>query len=210
MSYSASSRRKAAGAPAWRRTRRDWRDRSRPGTSASRQVYCKVSVRFLAAATVASATLVACIVATPSAVAASCPVTFPNLVKDPDAGFSANAFNYGNARIRANLNWTDGILRAGPLPGGGYIATVNPDGSISTKLGWWRGVRGAFSITGRRLDRSAPPLRVSLHTASYPMIGFIPSGLTFPTIGCWRVTATQGVGRLTFVVLVTKRVMPKG
>jgi len=90
------------------------------------------------------------------------------------------------------------------------MATVNPDGSIYTKLGWWRGVRGAFSIAGRRLDRSAPPLRVSLHTASYPTIGFIPSGLTFPTIGCWRVTASQGVGRLTFVVLVTKQVVAKG
>ncbi len=167
-------------------------------------------MRFLAVTMIASFTLVACIVATPSAVASSCPVTFPNLVTDPDAGFSAAAFNYGNARIRVNVNWTDGVLRAGPLPGGGSIATVNPDGSISAKLGWWRGVRGTFSINGRRLDRSAPPLRVSLHRASYPMIGFIPSGLTFPTSGCWRVTATQGVGRLTFVVRVTKRVVPKG
>ena len=167
-------------------------------------------MRFLAVATVAGATLVAGIVATPSAVAASCPVSFPNLVKDPNAGFPATAFNYGDARIRVDLNWTDGILRAGRLPGGGSIATINPDGSISAKLGWWRGVRGAFSIIGRRLDRPAPPLRVSLHTASYPTIGFIPSGLTFPTIGCWRVTATQGVGRLTFVVLVTKQVVAKG
>ena len=84
------------------------------------------------------------------------------------------------------------------------MAIVNPDGSIYAKLGWWRGVPGVISITGRRLDRSAPPLRVSLHRASYPATGFIPSGLTFPTIGCWRVIASQGVGRLTFVVLVTK------
>jgi hypothetical protein len=167
-------------------------------------------MRFLAVTMLASATLVACLGATPFAGAASCPVSFPNLATDPDAGLSANGFNYGNARIRVNLNWTDGVLRAGPLPGGGSIATINPDGSISAKLGWWRGVRGAFSIAGRRLDRTAPPLRVSLHRAGYPLIGFIPSGLTFPTSGCWRVTATQGVGRLTFVVLVTKRVVAKG
>jgi hypothetical protein len=158
----------------------------------------------LVVAMVASVTLVASVVAAPSTPAASCPVTLPDLVTDPDAGFSAAAFNYGNARLRVHLNWTDGVLRAGRLPGGGFMAIVNPDGSIYAKLGWWRGVPGAFSITGRRLDRSAPPLRVSLHRASYPTIGFIPSGLTFPTSGCWRVTASQGVGRLTFVVLVTK------
>ena len=138
----------------------------------------------------------------PQAARARCPVTLPNGSTDPDAGFSAGSFNHGNARIRVHLNWSDGVLRAGRLPGGGFVAVVEPDGSIYTKLGWWRGVPGRFSITGRRLDRPAPPLRVSLHTASYPTIGFIPSGLTFPTTGCWRVTATQGVGRLVFVVMV--------
>jgi hypothetical protein len=142
----------------------------------------------------------------PATPAARCPVTLPNLTKDPDAGFGPGAFNYGNAGIRAHLNWSDGVLRAGPLPGGGAVAIVNPDGSIFAKLGWWRGVRGRFTITGRRLDHPAPPLRVSLHRESYPTIGFIPSGLTFPTTGCWRVTARQGVGRLAFVVKVTKPV----
>jgi hypothetical protein len=140
----------------------------------------------------------------PAASPPRCPVTLPNGEADPDAGFSAGALNHGNARIRAHLNWSDGVLRAGRLPGGGFVAEANPDGSVYAKLGWWRGVPGRFSITGRRLDRPAPPLHVSLHTASYPPIGFIPSGLTFPTTGCWRVTATQGIGRLTFVVEVTK------
>lgn len=162
-----------------------------------------MSMRLLAIAMVASTTLVAFSVAAPSAPATSCPGTRPNLVTDPDAGFGAKGFNYGNGRIRAHLTWTDGVLRAGRLPSGGYKAIVNPDGSIYAKLGWWRGVQGTFSISGRRLDRSAPPLRVSLHTASYPTVGFIPSGLTFPTIGCWRVTARQGIGSLSFVVRVT-------
>ncbi len=162
-----------------------------------------MSMRLLAIAMVASATLVASTVVAPSAPAASCSGTRPNLVKDPDAGFSAKGFNYGNGRIRVQLHWKDGVLRAGRLPSGGAAGIVNPDGSIYTKLGWWRGVSGTFAITGVRLDRAAPPLRVSLHTASYPTIGFIPSGLTFPTIGCWRVTARQGIGSLSFVVRVT-------
>jgi hypothetical protein len=162
-----------------------------------------MSMRFIAIAMAASATLVASTVAAPSASAASCVGTRPNLVTDPDAGFSAKGFNYGNGRIRVHLNWTDGVLRAGRLPSGGAVAIVNPDGSIYAKLGWWRGVPGTFSITGRRIDRSVPPLRTLLHTASYPMMGFIPSGLTFPTVGCWRVTARQGIGRLSFVVRVT-------
>ena len=90
-----------------------------------------------------AAPLAAFVVATqPAASAAPCPVTLPNLSKDPDAGFSANAFNYGNARIRVHLNWSDGVLRAGRLPGGGYVAGVNTDGSVYAKLGWWRSVRG--------------------------------------------------------------------
>ncbi len=78
-----------------------------------------------------------------------------------------------------HLNWSDGVLRAGRLPGGGFDAVVAPDGSIYAKLGWWRGVAGRFRITGQRLDPPAPPLRVSLHVESYPTVGFIPSGLTF-------------------------------
>jgi hypothetical protein len=122
----------------------------------------------------------------------------------PDAGFTADAFNFGNTRLRVHLTWSDGVLRAGTLPGGGSVAVVNPDGSIYAKVGWWRGVRGRFRITGRRIDRPAGPLRVSLHTDSYPTVGFIPSGLTFPTTGCWRVTGRQGTGRVSFVVKVVK------
>ena len=140
----------------------------------------------------------------PAAVGGGCAVTLPTHVVPPHAGFSAAGFNYGNARLRVHLNWSDGVLRAGRLPGGGFVAVVAPDRSIYAKLGWWRGVAGRFRITGHRLDRPAPPLRVSLHVESYPTVGFIPSGLTFPTTGCWRVTASQGTGRLSFVVKVTR------
>jgi len=91
------------------------------------------------------------------------------------------------------------------LPGGGDWATVNGDGSISAKVGWWRGVPGQLVITGRRLDASAPPLLADLPPASsYGETGFIPSALTFPTVGCWRVAGKQGGASLTFVVEVTR------
>jgi hypothetical protein len=34
--------------------------------------------------------------------------------------------------------------------------------------------------------------------------GFQATVLTFPTIGCWRVTGRVGRARLTFTLLVTK------
>jgi hypothetical protein len=76
-------------------------------------------------------------------------------------------------------------------------------GSIYAKLGWWRGVRGKVSVGGRRLDAPAPPLRADV-PAGYGPLGFQASGLTFPTVGCWRVTGSLGGARLSFVVRVVR------
>ncbi len=84
------------------------------------------------------------------------------------------------------------------------MAVINGDGSIYAKVGWWRGVPGNLVVSGRRLDRSAPPLRAGVPNGSYGNEGFIPSALTFPTVGCWRVIGKQGGASLTFVVKVTK------
>jgi hypothetical protein len=123
----------------------------------------------------------------------------------PGAAFSAAAFNYGNARVRVQLNWPDGTLRAGILPDGGAMALVNADGSIYVKVGWWRGVRGQLVVRGRRLDAPALPLRADVGTvASYGEVGFVPSGITFPTVGCWRVVGSVARASVAFVVEVTK------
>ena len=85
------------------------------------------------------------------------------------------------------------------------MADIEPDGSITTKMGWWRGLQGGLVISGRRLDKKAAPLKADLPSLnSYGATGFIPSGLTFPTTGCWRVSGKLGRAHLSFILSVTK------
>jgi hypothetical protein len=139
----------------------------------------------------------------PGASDPTCRGTLPNHVVPADPGFGRAAFNYGTSRLRAHLNWKDGILRAGTLPDGGSVATIGADGTIRVKQGWWRGQAGRLLITGRRLDRSAPPARANVPTG-YGDTGFTPVELLFPTTGCWRVDARQGTAKLSYVVRVVK------
>ena len=137
-----------------------------------------------------------------SATATACRGTLPNHVASGPA-FSRSQFNYGSANLRAHLNWKAGTLRAGILPDGGAMATINEDGSIYTKQGWWRGREGLLVVTGRRLDGPAPPMHGSVRPG-YAETGFIPVTLIFPTTGCWRITGSLGKSRLTYTVEVTK------
>jgi hypothetical protein len=70
------------------------------------------------------------------------------------------------------------------------MATVNPDGSIEVKFGWWRSGGRKIRISGRRLDAHAPPLRA--HVPGGYGRGFQATGLTFPTAGCWSVMPPAG------------------
>jgi hypothetical protein len=149
-------------------------------------------------------------VSAPSAAANPCPVTVPTRTVPRDARFSAAAFNYGGRHLRAHLGWRKGVLRAGRLPDGGYMATIESDGSIRTKVGWWRGLSGELVITGRRVDAPAPPLRASSSSIGYGPSGFQPSSLVFPTVGCWKVVGRLGRAKLAFVVKVTKIPMRRG
>ena len=133
--------------------------------------------------------------ASSAASAATCPVTLPNGSTPP--GQEPSARHHGNGAIWIDLE-PDGIYRAPP-------EYVGSDGSISMKSWWWRGprVRGALTITGRRLDGLAPPLQAGIPDG-YGDTGFQVAGIAFPTEGCWEVTGRAGNATLTFVTYVVK------
>ena len=131
-------------------------------------------------------------------VIASCPVTVPNGKSPAVAG--ASGFNLGNeGSTLYTIPWPEGTVIFA-IDGSGKVL---PDGSLEMKWHWWRGVRGALTIHGRRLDAHAPPLRADV-TEGYGDQGFLSTGLIFPTQGCWEVTGMVGNARLTFVTLVIK------
>jgi hypothetical protein len=80
---------------------------------------------------------------------------------------------------------------------------VLEDGSLSMKFPWWRGVKGKLTIEGRRLDGPSPPLRSRIPDG-YGDTGFQPTGLIFPTGGCWEIVGRVGDASLKFVILVIK------
>lgn len=121
-----------------------------------------------------------------------CPVTLPNR-STPTADWGSTS--HGNGTVYTEL-WPEGTVLADP-------SYVRPDGSIGMKWPWWRGVPGPLTVAGRRLDAPAPPLWAEVPDG-YPVRGFQPSGLHFPTDGCWEVTGSVGDASLTFVTLVLK------
>jgi hypothetical protein len=102
--------------------------------------------------------------------------------------------NHGNGKIWTAM-WPHNVVIATP----DYIEA---DGSVGMKWPWWRGIKGKLKISGRRLDGKAPPLTAFL--PDYGRSGFQPSGISFPTEGCWEVTGALGGAKLTFVTLILK------
>jgi hypothetical protein len=117
-----------------------------------------------------------------------CPITHPNGSKPPGPMFGAEAL--GNGSIWVGL-WGANVV----------VWSAEPDGSVSAKFGWWRGVAGKLRIDGHRLDGQAPPLTAHVPDG-YGDSGFQSTGITFPTEGCWRVTGRVGDESLTFVTFV--------
>jgi hypothetical protein len=81
-------------------------------------------------------------------------------------------------------------------------ATVGSEGfrQGGNKVMWVRPAGPQLIVTGQRLDASAGPLSADI-PCCYPST-FQASGLTFPTPGCWQVTAKAGTRELQFVALV--------
>jgi hypothetical protein len=126
----------------------------------------------------------------------------PTVARPPYPDPAQPSFNYGNATIRVALSPPNGRIVAGRLPGGGQRATIDDDGSVSAKFGWWRSGSGRIRISGRRVDGPSAPLRAHVPDG-YPA-GFQATGLTFPRTGCWRITGRYGGASLTFTVLVSR------
>lgn len=135
---------------------------------------------------------------------ATCAVTTSGTSAPP--GLTGDRYN-GNGALWG-YQPANGVFTARP-------EDVGADGSIWTKLFWWAaGIDGTFSLSGRRLDAPAQPLRV--HGVNRgTQTGFRGSGtwatvVTFPSAGCWKLTArvddhSRRVGvNLSFVVKVVK------
>lgn len=126
--------------------------------------------------------------------AASCPVTFqPGVLDAPFMGWGSAETAYGTDTLGVTL------------PSGGSLQSNNLDdeGRIWDKsLFWGSSGENGIEITGRRLDANAPPL---ISDGIEPGIsGGLATGITFPTTGCWEVTADRGDVSLTFVMLVAR------
>ncbi len=131
----------------------------------------------------------------------SCLVTKPNgKIAPGQARETMGGQWYGKNDIWTLL-WPDGIVKV-VYPGG--PGEMLEDGSLSMKFPWWLGPRaaGRLTITGKRLDESAPPLRASIPDGYGPH--FQATALISPTEGCWEVTGKAGGASLTFVTRVVK------
>jgi hypothetical protein len=97
--------------------------------------------------------------------------------------------------------WTS-LHPVGTIVGGRGFLKIDGDGSIWDKWPWWWAAIGErLRVEGHRLDAEAPPLRVEGGDTGGNQ-GFQMTVLTFPTEGCWQVTATAGSSSLTFVTRV--------
>lgn len=116
-----------------------------------------------------------------------CTVTTPVKDQPPDDP-NADPFGYGDWYINEDRTmWVN--VGPGWHTGGEKVTWIRPAGMELT-------------ISGRRLDGDAPPLRVEI-PAGYGT-GFQIMGVYFPTEGCWAVTATAGEHRLDFVTQVSQ------
>ena len=137
---------------------------------------------------------------------ADCPITLP---QDPPftapAPYSPNAPFAGEFWYGSNSLWT-------AVPQNGVWAGLPHNPEVYTqKVFWWREgyiwteePEPALTVTGERLDATAPPLNVSKATNAYA--GDIGSamlvGVDFPTLGCWKITGQYEKTELSFVVWV--------
>lgn len=136
---------------------------------------------------------------------ASCPVSLPNLTTSPNTYYISTRSGYGNPERNMFIGlWPEGKVIFHP-DGPGQIFE---DGSLGMKFWFYRTIPGDVIFSGERLDAPSPPMPEVIlrgEEDGYGEVGFHPLGLVFPGEGCWRVYATIGDSRMTFVTVVDKR-----
>lgn len=137
----------------------------------------------------------------------SCPVTVPRGGKPPRGlGAPPPYPGFGTSpRWHANgFLWTALPLDGVYAPGRQW---VEPDGSVGAKLYWFAdGVDGEFTLKGQRIDAVSPPLvvdRVNRGWTPTRGSGTWATPVTFPSAGCWKLTARVKDISLSFVLRVT-------
>jgi hypothetical protein len=144
----------------------------------------------------------------PSDVPKTCPISKPPVrpfvpPSPYPAKTSPDSFWFGTVKLWTSLP-ADGTWRGLP-----HYTPSDP--TFRQKLFFWRqgySLRSELShltVTGRRLDASAPPLAADEANAGWQddkEHPFMVTGVNFPTLGCWEVTGDYHGDKLTFVVWV--------
>jgi hypothetical protein len=122
---------------------------------------------------------------------ASCTVT-PTVRETPPRDPNADPFGDGPWYVNADrtmwvYNWSFPEWRQG----------------LNQKVMWIRPAGTELKVSGERLDGASASLEARI-PCCYPT-GFQVSTVTFPTAGCWKVTAKAGKHVLEFVTMVAPR-----
>jgi len=147
-----------------------------------------------------------------TAVAAPCPVTLAFQLPPDEAidfmraGSSAQPTHEEAVAAARRTNWAgnDGIWVV--LPNDGVVTWGST--TFGSKFGLYAFGTGRMTATARRFGGVTPPgFEASIGTPDqgYGPPGFIASGLTFPSNGCWEVTYRIAERSVTFVVDVQRK-----
>ena len=127
----------------------------------------------------------------PALAADSCPVT-PTVHETPPPDSHADGFGSGPWHVNTDRTiwmqngtfpeWRQGLNQK--------VMAIKPVGVVLT-------------VAGVRLDSPADPLTVDSRGGS--QFGFNTMALTFPTAGCWNVTAKAGDREMSFIAIVRPR-----
>jgi len=119
-----------------------------------------------------------------------------------------------NADPIGSANWyvnADRTIWAGPVPDNGWRSGgtlfSGSEAAKGQKTYWVRPRGTQLVISGHRIDGSAPAVETHI-PCCYPT-GFQIVGLSFPTEGCWEITAKAGSSELQFVTQVKRTAMQR-